>query len=83
MLRRIDHAARSTGGASLCVDLLGIRMEGLRIALNARPKPEAKSAIIGAGKGRRCKDESENVFEKGQEIQRQRRGELLEEVSNI
>ena len=51
MLRRIDHAARSTGGASLCVDLLGIRWEGLPIALNARPKPDAKNAFIGAGGG--------------------------------
>ena len=84
MLRRIDHAARSTGGASLCVDLLGIRWEGLPIALNARQKPDAKNAFIGAGGGgRRCKDESENVPEKGKEIQRQRQGELLEEVSKI
>ena len=50
MLRRIDHAARSTGGASLCVDLLGIRSESLPIASNARPKPDAKNAIIGVGK---------------------------------
>ena len=40
--QNIDHAARSTGGASLCVDLLGIRSEGLPTALNARPKPDAK-----------------------------------------
>ena len=27
MLRRIDHASRSTAGASLCIDLLGVWLE--------------------------------------------------------
>ena len=66
MLRRIDHAARSTGGASLCVDLLGIRSEGLPTALNARPKPDAKNAIIGAGRASKVQRRVRKCPQKGQ-----------------